>query len=231
MDARPELQDRPDIIAKAAWRILPILMICYFAAFLDRVNIGFAALTMNKDLGFSASAFGFGAGIFFLGYVLCELPSNLMQGYRMLSHQLRPALAGGETFGAAAAFQPFLEAGCLDVLQPDIAICGGLTGLGRVVALAELYDRPVVPHVWGSTVNFHAALHFAATLPAQRSGTAAPFPFLEFDAGPNPLMDLVGRPAVNGDGTVSVPDGPGLGIDLHAGLLEPFIVSRREVAA
>jgi ACS family tartrate transporter-like MFS transporter len=78
MDARPELQERPDIIAKAAWRILPILMICYFAAFLDRVNIGFAALTMNKDLGFSASAFGFGAGIFFLGYVLCELPSNLM---------------------------------------------------------------------------------------------------------------------------------------------------------
>jgi ACS family tartrate transporter-like MFS transporter len=70
--------DRPDIIAKAAWRILPILMICYFAAFLDRVNIGFAALTMNQDLGFSASVFGFGAGIFFLGYVLCELPSNLM---------------------------------------------------------------------------------------------------------------------------------------------------------
>ncbi|WP_419899554.1 MFS transporter [Roseomonas sp. USHLN139] len=71
-------RDRPDIIAKAAWRILPILMVCYFAAFLDRVNIGFAALTMNQDLGFSASTFGFGAGIFFLGYVLCELPSNLM---------------------------------------------------------------------------------------------------------------------------------------------------------
>jgi len=72
------MDERPDIIAKTARRILPILMICYFAAFLDRVNIGFAALTMNKDLGFSASAFGFGAGIFFLGYVLCELPSNLM---------------------------------------------------------------------------------------------------------------------------------------------------------
>jgi ACS family tartrate transporter-like MFS transporter len=72
------MDERPDIIAKTARRILPILMVCYFAAFLDRVNIGFAALTMNRDLGFSASAFGFGAGIFFLGYVLCELPSNLM---------------------------------------------------------------------------------------------------------------------------------------------------------
>lgn len=67
-----------DIIIKARWRIIPILLACYFAAFLDRVNIGFAALTMNADLGFTASAFGFGAGIFFLGYVLCELPSNLM---------------------------------------------------------------------------------------------------------------------------------------------------------
>jgi ACS family tartrate transporter-like MFS transporter len=72
------MDERPDIIAKTARRILPILMVCYFAAFLDRVNIGFAALTMNRDLGFSASAFGFGAGIFFLGYVLCELPSNLL---------------------------------------------------------------------------------------------------------------------------------------------------------
>ncbi|MDQ0469185.1 MFS transporter [Labrys wisconsinensis] len=71
------MEERPDIIAKAAWRILPIIIVAYFAAFLDRVNIGFAALTMNKDLGLSASEFGVGAGIFFLGYIACELPSNL----------------------------------------------------------------------------------------------------------------------------------------------------------
>jgi ACS family tartrate transporter-like MFS transporter len=70
--------NRDDIVGKVAWRLLPILLLCYFAAFLDRVNIGFAALTMNRDLGLSASAFGFGAGIFFLGYILCELPSNLL---------------------------------------------------------------------------------------------------------------------------------------------------------
>ncbi|MCB4770359.1 MFS transporter [Ancylobacter sp. Lp-2] len=72
------MDERPDIVSKAAWRILPIIIVCYFAAFLDRVNIGFASLTMNQDLGFSASAFGFGAGIFFLGYIVCELPSNLL---------------------------------------------------------------------------------------------------------------------------------------------------------
>ena len=72
------MDERDNVIGKVAWRLLPTLLLCYFAAFLDRVNIGFAALTMNRDLGFSASAFGFGAGIFFLGYILCELPSNLM---------------------------------------------------------------------------------------------------------------------------------------------------------
>jgi ACS family tartrate transporter-like MFS transporter len=64
-------------IAKVSARLVPFLVLCYFVAYLDRVNVGFAALTMNKDLGLSASAFGFGAGIFFLAYFLFEVPSNL----------------------------------------------------------------------------------------------------------------------------------------------------------
>ena len=56
---------------------MPFLIVCYFVAYLDRVNVSFAALTMNKDLGLSASAFGFGAGIFFLAYFVFEVPSNL----------------------------------------------------------------------------------------------------------------------------------------------------------
>ena len=64
-------------VAKVGRRLLPLLMLGYFAAYLDRVNLGFAALQMNKDLGFSASVFGFGAGIFFLGYFVFEVPSNL----------------------------------------------------------------------------------------------------------------------------------------------------------
>ena len=64
-------------IAKVTKRIVPFLMLCYFVAYLDRVNVGFAALTMNKALGISATAFGFGAGIFFFSYFLFEVPSNL----------------------------------------------------------------------------------------------------------------------------------------------------------
>ena len=68
---------RQSAIGKAAWRLLPFLCLCYMINFLDRVNVGFAALAMNEDLGFSPSVYGFGAGIFFAGYILFEVPSNL----------------------------------------------------------------------------------------------------------------------------------------------------------
>lgn len=66
------------VMRKVTLRIVPFIMLLYFIAFLDRVNIGFAALTMNQDLGFSPTVFGIGAGIFFLGYFLFEVPSNLI---------------------------------------------------------------------------------------------------------------------------------------------------------
>ena len=63
---------------KAAWRLLPVIGVGYGLAYMDRINISFAALQMNKDLHFSASVYGFGAGLFFIGYALCEVPSNLL---------------------------------------------------------------------------------------------------------------------------------------------------------
>lgn len=59
-------------------RFVPLLVACYLVAFLDRVNVGFASLRMQPDLGLSATAYGFGAGIFFVGYFLFEVPSNLL---------------------------------------------------------------------------------------------------------------------------------------------------------
>jgi MFS transporter, ACS family, tartrate transporter len=59
-------------------RLIPFMGLLYFAAFIDRVNVGFAAAQMNRDLGFSPYVYGLGAGIFFIGYSLCEIPSNLI---------------------------------------------------------------------------------------------------------------------------------------------------------
>src|SRR5947207_2568429 len=66
------------VFTKAAWRLFPFLGVLYVACFLDRVNVGFAALTMNKDLGISDFAYGLGSGIFFIGYFFFEVPSNVI---------------------------------------------------------------------------------------------------------------------------------------------------------
>jgi len=66
------------VLCKAMWRIVPFLFGCYVIAYLDRVNVGFAALSMNKDIGLSPSQYGFGVGLFFFGYFALEIPSNLM---------------------------------------------------------------------------------------------------------------------------------------------------------
>lgn len=67
-----------NLYKKIFWRFVPFIMLCYVVAYLDRVNVGFAKLQMSQDLGFSETVFGLGAGIFFLGYFLFELPSNLL---------------------------------------------------------------------------------------------------------------------------------------------------------
>ncbi|EOQ63056.1 hypothetical protein F935_02149 [Acinetobacter calcoaceticus ANC 3811] len=69
---------RKSAYRKIAFRLMPFLMLCYFCAYLDRVNVGFAKLQMMNDLQFSEAVYGLGAGIFFIGYFLCEVPSNIV---------------------------------------------------------------------------------------------------------------------------------------------------------
>src|SRR5262245_13156504 len=75
---RAEVSDVEALYDKIAWRIMPFLVLLFVVAWLDRINVGFARLQMVEDLGFSDAAYGFGAGIFYLGYLLFEIPSNLV---------------------------------------------------------------------------------------------------------------------------------------------------------
>src|SRR3982074_2932572 len=103
-------------IAKVSKRLVPFLIICYLVAYLDRVNVGFAALTMNQDLGLSQTAFGFGAGIFFLAYFFFEVPSNLLL----------------ERFGARKWIaRIMLSWGILSGTMAFIPAIAGATGLGN----------------------------------------------------------------------------------------------------
>jgi ACS family tartrate transporter-like MFS transporter len=103
-------------LAKVSKRLVPFLIICYFVAYLDRVNVSFAALTMNQDLGLSQTAFGFGAGIFFVAYFIFEVPSNLLlERFGARKWIARIMLSWGILSGAMAFI-------------PDIA---RLTGIGN----------------------------------------------------------------------------------------------------
>jgi MFS transporter, ACS family, tartrate transporter len=94
---------------KAAWRLLPFLVLCFFIAFLDRVNVGFAALTMNKELGLAAEMYGFGAGIFFVGYFIFEVPSNLILERVGARRWIARIMISWGVISAAFAFVPAIS--------------------------------------------------------------------------------------------------------------------------
>jgi D-galactarolactone cycloisomerase len=146
-------------------------------------------------------------------------------GYRAVSQAVPVAVSGGEALGSLAAFRDFLEAKALSILQPDIGVCGGFSGMQRIAHLAAAYDLPVLPHVFGTAVNFYASLQMAALLPARKGGGPMAYPYVEYDATDNPLAELFGFP-VEQDGHVALPDKPGLGFDLDPSRLEPWTVER-----
>ncbi len=144
-------------------------------------------------------------------------------GYQAVAQAARCAIAGGEALASLAAFRDFLQARTFAVLQPDLTVCGGFSGFRRVAALADAFDVPVMPHVFGTLVNAHAALQMGAVLTARRGGGPLPYPFIEIDVTPNPLLALLGPMAPAADGTLAVPEAPGLGFDLAPERLEPWI--------
>ncbi|NKJ50806.1 MFS transporter [Burkholderia sp. SG-MS1] len=151
-----------DTIAKIRRHILPLLMLCYFAAYLDRVNLSFAALSMNEELGFSPAVFGAGAGIFFLGYVLFEVPSNLA---------LR-------RFGARRWFaRIMLTWGVLSFLFAFIHTTGQFLGLRFLLGVAEAGFFPGVmlylTHWFPSAYRARMIGAFAVAIPAS-AGIGAP---------------------------------------------------------
>ena len=66
------------LMRRVLWRLVPFIFICYVISYLDRTNVGFAAISMNQDLGLTATMFGWAAGLFFFGYFMFEIPSNLL---------------------------------------------------------------------------------------------------------------------------------------------------------
>ena len=138
-----------------------------------------------------------------------------VDAYADLRRALDLRIAGGECH-APHEFALLLDAGGLDVAQPDVCNVGGLTAARRVAAECRAAGVPAVPHVWGTPVALAASLALIATLPGD--------PWLEFDRSANPLREeLAAEPfAADGEGRVSIPSGPGLGVDLDEDAIERY---------
>ena len=148
-----------------------------------------------------------------------------LPGYRELKQVLSMPLAGGEALIGLTPFRDFLAAGALDVVQPDLALCGGFSEALRIAALCDAFQVPLVPHVWGTGINFCASLQLLAILPEAR-GPGVRYPLFEYDYSCNPLRDAFGAFPLDGDGCVVIPHGPGLGIEIDPRQFESFITAR-----
>jgi MFS transporter, ACS family, tartrate transporter len=109
------------IFAKCAWRLIPFMMLLYFTNILDRSNVGFAVLTMNSDLGFSPSTYGFGVGLFFVGYSLFVIPATVAVARVGARRAVFCIMSAWGLLSAANAFAPAILNGYLPRFRPRFA--------------------------------------------------------------------------------------------------------------
>ncbi|MBK9167445.1 MAG: mandelate racemase/muconate lactonizing enzyme family protein [Bryobacterales bacterium] len=152
-----------------------------------------------------------------IGWLEEPLSQDDLKGYTELCAQSPVPIAAGEIETTLWGYEQLIECG-LAVLQPDVAICGGLTVAAGVSRLAAAYSRRVVPHCFSTGINLAASLHWMA---AQEDGD-----LIEYCLRPSPLLRKLVRnlpPLV--DGRVPVPMEPGLGVELDEGIIEQYRVA------
>ena len=233
-----KLADEARGYAEAGWRILKIKVGLLpvaadaqrVAAIREAVGSGVALLVDANHAYNAATAIRMGRVLERCDCLFFEepVPPEDRDGYRRVRQTLEIAIAGGEAEYTRWGFRDLVAGGCLDVAQPDLCVCGGFSEFQKIFALASSYGVAVVPHVWGSGVAVAAALHAIASLPPQPH-TANPVPLqnepvVEFDRNRNPLRDelLRGRIDIDQDGRMSVPQGPGLGIEVDEDVLARY---------
>lgn len=149
------------------------------------------------------------------------------EGYRRVRQKNPIPVAGGECEFTRYGFRELIGGGCVDIAQPDIAVCGGFTAFTQILALANAYGVTIIPHVWGSGIAVATALQAIAAIPPIPH-TANPVPLLnepvvEFDRKHNPLRDeLLEHTFTLVEGRLPVPQGPGLGVTVRESALADF---------
>lgn len=127
-------------------------------------------------------------------------------------------IALGESECGRFDFRDLVVSRAVDILQPDPAFCGGITEAMRIASLASAFNLRLAPHLWAGAPAFFAGLHVLAAAPAGY--------IVEFSLGANPMIHDLSREKVSvKDGTIAVPDAPGIGLDMNTDIISRFAVS------
>ena len=134
-------------------------------------------------------------------------------------------IAGGEQLQGLSAYRDLISQRAFDIVQPDISIAGGFTECQRIEALAQAHGLRVLPHMWGTAIRLAATAHWQATIPDDPEGLCPQPSLFEFDMTENGLRtELACEPILATDGFVSVPEAPGLGIEIDRKALEGYYI-------
>jgi D-galactarolactone cycloisomerase len=158
------------------------------------------------------------------------VPPEDRDGYARVRARLDVPIAGGEAEYTRYGFRDFIEQGCVDIIQPDICVAGGISEVRQIVSLATAHNLRTIPHVWGSGIALAAAMQVCAVLPATPyTHTPIPVqnePVIEFDRTRNPLRDdLLNESFILEDGYLQVPTGPGLGVTVDMDVVARYRVA------
>jgi L-alanine-DL-glutamate epimerase-like enolase superfamily enzyme len=150
-----------------------------------------------------------------IGWFEEALPPDDIEGFIRLREHSPVPIAGGEVLTRRQSFQPWIERGALDIVQPDATKCGGLTEARRIAWMAYDHNIQFVSHGWNTAVGLAADLHLAAAIPVAR--------YVEF-LTPAPYIEgILTEPfRLDAEGFLTIPDRPGLGIELDRTALEYF---------
>ena len=155
------------------------------------------------------------------------VPPEDIDGYIELRAKLTTPIAGGENEHSIYGFRELLNRHAVDIVQPDIGSCGGITGARHAAILAQANGIEVNPHIWGSGVAQAASLQLLAALPNSVHSLYPRQPILEYDRSSHPFRnELVDRPiTLNKDAMVEISDAPGLGIQVNREVIKKFKVN------
>ena len=196
-------------------RELPVL-----AGIRSGVGAGVQMMADGNGAYSVAQAVRVAAGLADLGFTWLEEPVNRFRGsqrypgYGDLTRDAGIAIAAGEGLERRTDFARLLADG-VDILQPDVAICGGIGEASFVADLAALQGRAAVPHCWGGAVVVAATLQVLAVIPEPTEIDGSYGGLIEWDTFENPMRtDLLTTPLTVADGRVAIPAGPGLGVEV-----------------